>query len=304
MFRIFLSTAIISLGLAGGFYFVTSYHLPTAPQSQPTALTLNNNPVSNQPLVEQLMPPSLENYLAGGLLAESSWTEGGLASEISGDLAQFLIENNPEEPDVSGGKQFIQVPTEQDVLNSILAKSSDKLNDLRPIISDADLNISASVANEDLKNYSSRVKNLLAGYRSGLTTAFNQQQADIAKLYQADSGQFLNNLASPESSINNPEVQKQYLGLMFLNYKYFSNLILLLSGLEGKLYAVSVPRPAIELHKNLLSLVIARKNILTEIQTPKTRDPLTTLLNQQMLQTIDSEFAHWMEVLPNLSAES
>lgn len=300
MFRIFLSTAIISLGLAGGFYFVTSYHLPIVPQSQPTALTLNNNPVSNQPLIEQLTPNRLDGSLINNSFTESLGMESELANEISGNLAQFLIENNPEEPNPADGQQFINVPNEQEILNQMLAKSLAKLNDLKPAINNSDLNIVGNPTEEELKSYASGIKNMVADHNTRLTAVFNQQQTNIANLYQKNSDQFLNNF----TDANNEAAQKQLVELLMLNYKYFSIRVAMLNDLEKDLYETSVPQPALEIHKNLLSLVVATQKVLTEVQNLKERDPLANLLNQQVLQAIDFEFSGWIRQLPNLKINS
>lgn len=299
--KLLLSVAVLSLSASGAFYAVQNYPVPQFETSSVIPRNQNNNPVSGQPLVEQLAPKYLNDSLNNNLLANTLETENNLTDEVSKDLTQFLIENNPEEPEAIGGRQFIKVPGEQDILNSVLTKSLDKLDKLKPVIQDADLNIASAATNETLNNYIELVRGLFADYEKNSAAALSRQQTEIIKIYQKDGGQFFNNIGSAE---NSEESQKQFLNLLVLNYEYFSSLITLLNTLGAKLYETAVPEPAIELHKNLLSLVIAKKDIFAEIQTVKSKDPLNAFLNQQVLQAIDSELADSLKKLLSLKIES
>lgn len=155
MFRIFLSTAIISLGIAGGFYFITGYHLPVVSQNPPAAITLNNNPVASQPLIESLSPNLnlTNNEEPQGPFSNK---ENNLTGEISKGLAQILVEQNPDGPiTTANGQLGIKVPDPNLLAQALFEETAKKigLDRMDFSISDADLKILNDNNPKNLENY-------------------------------------------------------------------------------------------------------------------------------------------------------
>lgn len=218
-----IGTAIISLGIAGLVFISKNNVNLLKTGNKTTQETLNgNNPVSNQPFVEKLLPSNKSN----------TSLEENLTELFAKNLGKIVLDNNPDGPANIDGKKGLVVPEPESIAAELLAEAAQKFDPatLRPIIKDQDLKISEDNSKESLNNYILNFQKLVKDSAEKIPSsvyATNEDELslkDIQKLveiYQESIKQFYK-LSTPKSAI---AIQKKQIELLTAKKNIFEKIV-------------------------------------------------------------------------------
>ena len=245
-----IATAIISLGIAGGFYILKNYNadLPTPLQNQTTAINKNSSDVLNNPIAGQTSLPTANAPIQSAGLSEN------LTDLLLEELGKTIVQKNPGGPETVGGLKQITAPNPETITQELLAQAAQKFNpeSLKPTIKDSDLKIIKNNSEENITNYLLSLKKILS-----------------------DSARDL-----PKNLYNNSD-ELSLLTIQQLRNTY--------GGAILKIYNISVPEKALDIHKEEIALLSTKKNIFEKILAYET-DPLTAIIAVNELKNTDAEF--------------
>jgi len=215
--KLLLSVAILSLGISGAVYIAKNPDLPSqnAENSNDSPMAFsekNNNQVRGRPFVEPLTLQSLELPFTTGLTAD-----------LSKNIAELLIENNPNGPQNIDGKSKIIAPDPQTIAEQLFRGANEKfdLANLTPVITDNQIVISPENTPEALAAYLNRFRKIFTdGAAQQPQNPSEDYLPETIKAYQNVIQNFYN-LSVPKSAA---EFHKKLIALLEAKKNIFEKL--------------------------------------------------------------------------------
>src|SRR3989338_1986427 len=187
------------------------------------------------------------------LPASSDKNSGNLTNTLVNTIGKYLVQNNLSGPQIIGDQKKINVPSPETIAQDLLTEASKKfdLDQLRPTILEENLNLSNDSSKESLTGY---------------ILALNTIVVDESKKF-------------PAGFFENQNVSMDTIDVLLGVY----------ARTFDKIFKLSVPKPALSIHKKQLELIGAKKNIYQKFKEYE-KDPITALLAVQSIEKFDQEF--------------
>ena len=189
-----------------------------------------------------------------GIENNDTGNEQNLTELLAKKIGEGIVKENVDGFLTAGREVFLSAPKAEDMAQQLLqeAQKNFDINNLRPVVSISSLKISEDTSRDALIKY------------------FESSAKIISEAAQK----------MPDSLTNSQDLQISDFVKIKEAYEYEVN----------ALYALGVPKTALEIHKKAIELVEFKKNIYAKLAEAE-KDPLTAALAFNGLPNLDQEFS-------------